>query len=308
MMKKGGAPARTRFSTVLARLRRDLGFANAHAFYKARGGRRAFGVAFTNYLGLERGRSLPKGRRLESIVTALGLEPASAAARELLLAYMGDTLGSETLTRPLEVLPLPDPAPPGWQIAENAARQALGGRSRRLTPEQYALLGRDESTYACHAVLANTSGWLEIRELSRMLGLPPADIGRRLACLARAALAEVRGGKARSPLAGKYVMAPLSSPAAAFSASRLRKHRDEWLRRRGKSLHQAYLILRAPKSKFRNYLPHLSDVVAMSALYGDVERSADSELYLVEGKVTRLFDARCGPTRDPLAEPRHKLF
>lgn len=50
------------------------------------------------------------------------------------------------------------------------------------------------------------------------------------------------------------------------------------------------MILRAPQSRFRDYLPHLSDVVAMSALYGDVERVTDSELYLVEGKVTRLFD------------------
>lgn len=293
-----GACARTRFSTVLARLRKEQGFATAHAFYKARGGRRAFGVAFTNYLGLERGRSLPKGRRLERLVTALGVDPAGRAARDLVLAYLKDTLGSEALTRSFEALPRPDPAPPGWQIAENAARQALTGRGRRLTPEQYALLARDEATYACHVVLANTSGWIELRELSDMLGLPPADVGRRLADLARAALAQVRGGKARSPLAGKYIMPPLSSPAAAFSASRLRKHRDEWLRRRGKSVHQAYLILRAPRSRFQDYLPHLSDVVAMSALYGDVERAADSELYLVEGKVTRLFDAATASRAD----------
>ena len=154
-----GVPARTHFSSVLARLRREQGFATAHAFYKARGGRRAFGVAFTNYLGLERGRSLPKGRRLEVLVAALGLEPASRAARELVLAYLKDTLGSETLTRPFEVLPLPDPAPPGWQIAENAARQALGGRSRRLTPEQYALLARDEATYACHVADGTKDGY-----------------------------------------------------------------------------------------------------------------------------------------------------
>ena len=128
-------PAQSRFAGVLARLRREQGFATAHAFYKARGGRRAFGVAFTNYLGLERGRSLPKGRRLEGLVAALGLDPASRAARELVLAYLSDVLGSQTLVRPFEIAPLPDPAPPGWQIAEHAARQALGGRSVRLTPE-----------------------------------------------------------------------------------------------------------------------------------------------------------------------------
>lgn len=294
MKESDGPPARTRFASVLIRLRREQGFATAHAFYKARGGRRSFGVAFTNYLGLERGRSLPQGRRMERLVSALGLEPASRAARELVLAYMRDTLGSEALMRSFETTPPADPAPAGWQIAENAARQALGGRSVRLTPEQYALLAGDEATYACHVVLANTRGWVETKELSRMLGLSPSDLRRRLAILSAAALAQVRGEKVRSPLAGKYVMPPLSSPAAAFSASRLRKHRDEWLRRRGKSVHQSYLILRAPEPKFRDYLAHLSDVVAMSALYGDVEQGAGSGVYLVEGKVTRLFDPNAG--------------
>lgn len=294
MKESDGAPERTRFSSVLVRLRREQGFATAHAFYKARGGKRAFGVAFTNYLGLERGRSLPKGPRVEGLVAALGLDPVSRAARELVLAYMRDTLGSPALIRSFETPPLPDPAPPGWQIAENAARQALGARSVRLTPEQYALLARDESLYACHVILANTRGWIETSELSRMLGLPPADLRRRLTFLDKAALAQVRGRQVRSPLAGSYVMPPLPGPAAGFASSRLRRHRDEWTRRRGRSVHQAYLILRAPEPKFRDYLSHLSDVVAMSALYGDVGPAADSELYLVEGKVTRLFTPKAG--------------
>ncbi|MCR4295220.1 MAG: hypothetical protein NUW21_06775 [Elusimicrobia bacterium] len=294
MKENDGARARTGFASVLVRLRREQGFATAHAFYKARGGRRAFGVAFTNYLGLERGRSLPRGRRLEGLVAALGLEPASRAAKELVLAYMRDALGSEALVRPFEAPPATDPAPPGWRIAENAARQALGGRSVRLTPEQYALLARDEATYACHVVLANTRGWIETKELSRMLDLSPADLRRRLTLLSGAALAQVRGGKARSPLAGQYIMPPLPTPAVDFSFSRLRRHRDEWVRGRGRSVHQTYLILRAPEPKFRDYLAHLSDVVAMSALYGDVEQGAASGVYLVEGKVTRLFDPNAG--------------
>ena len=294
MKESYGAPARTRFSSVLTRLRREQGFATAHAFYKSRGGQRAFGVAFTNYLGLERGRSLPKGSRMEGLVAALGLDPASHAARELVLAYMRDTIGSTALIRPFETPAQADPAPPGWQIAENAARQALGARSVRLTPAQHALLARDEATYACHVILANTRGWIEARALSRMLGLSSTDLRRRLASLAKASLAQIRGKKVRSTLAGRFIMPPLPSPAADFAASRLRRHRDEWLRGRGRSVHQTYLILRAPEPKLQDYLAHLSDVVAMSALYGDVENAADSELYLIEGKVTRLFDPEAG--------------
>lgn len=294
MKESDGAPARTRFSSVLTRLRREQGFATAHAFYKARGGQRSFGVAFTNYLGLERGRSLPRGTRMGALVAALGLDPASRAARELVLAYMRDTFGSPTLIRPFETPTQPDPAPPGWQIAENAARQALGARSVRLTPEQYAVLSRDETTYACHVILANTRGWIEARELSRMLGLSLADLRRRLNSLTKAALTQIRGSKVRSLLSARFIMPPLPSPAANFAASRLRKYRDKWVRGRGRSVHQAYLILRAPAPKLRDYLAHLSDVVAMSALYGDVGNAADSELYLVEGKVTRLFDPKAG--------------
>lgn len=106
-LSEATAPPQTRFGSVLARLRKEQGFATAHAFYKARGGRRVFGVAFTNYLALERGNSLPKGRRLEGLVAALGLEPGSRAARELVLAFLKDTLGSETLARPFEVPPCP---------------------------------------------------------------------------------------------------------------------------------------------------------------------------------------------------------
>ena len=294
MKESDGAPARTRFSSVLARLRREQGFATAHAFYKARGGRRAFGVALTNYLGLERGRSLPKGPRLERLIAALGLDPASRAARELVLAFMSDTLGSQALLRSFELPSLPDPAPPGWQIAENASRQALGGRSVRLTPEQYALLARDEATYACHVLLANTRGWVETKELSRMLGLAPADLRRRLKILSGAALAQVRDGKTRSPLAGKYVMPPLSSPAAAFSASRLRKHRDEWLRRRGKSVHQAYLILRAPIPVSGLPAASLRRRRHVGALRRRGARGG-FRVVLGRGKVTRLFDAATGP-------------
>lgn len=149
---------------------------------------------------------------------------------------------------------------------------------------------RNETTYACHVILANTRGWIETRELSRMLGLSLADLRRRLTSLTKAALTQIRGSKVRSLLSARFIMPPLSSPAANFAASRLRKYRDEWVRGRGRSVHQAYLILRAPEPKLRDYLADLSDVVALSALYGDVGNAADSELCLVEGKATRLFD------------------
>ena len=49
------------------------------------------------------------------------------------------------------------------------------------------------------------------------------------------------------------------------------------------------MILRASRGKIQKYLDHLTEVVNMSSIYGSVENTPDSEMFLVEGKVFRLF-------------------
>ena len=67
---------------------------------------------------------------------------------------------------------------------------------------------------------------------------------------------------------------------------KLEEHRAAWLRRgRARLVRTPYLLLRAPRTKMKQYLLHLADVVEMSAIYGDVRRGPDSHMYLVEGRV-----------------------
>lgn len=279
----------TRFGAALTKLRSSQGFTSAYSFYNSRGGRKAFGLAFANYLKMEKGKTLPKGQRLAALIACLGLEPRSAGARELLLAYLGDALGSEELLAALKTAPSPDPAPASWLMAETAGRQALGQRSIQLTFDQYEALASDRAAYACHVLLANTRGGLSKKELAEKTRLSPAQVEAALAKLREAGLAKTTRTAAESPLAGKYVVPPALTPALANVYSCLQEYRKEWVKNHGAPVDTRYLILRAPQSKFSQYLPHLADVVSLSAVYGDVSPAADSEIYLVEGLVTRLF-------------------
>lgn len=281
-------PKDTRFSRILIRLRQEQGFSTAYSFYQQRGGKRVFGLSFTNYLSFERGRSLPQGVRLSALVSALGLPPAAPGTRQLVYAYLHDILGSEELLKSVAAGG-PDPAPPSWQVAESAARQALSQRSVQLTLPQYSVLAQNRVAYACHVIMCNTKGWVETTELGAMTQASAKDVAAALKSLKAVKLCEFSQGRARSPLAGSYVVPPAITPATAGIYAKLQAYRNEWVKRSGKTGFSRYLLLRAPESKFNGYLPHLSDVVAMSALYGDVNRSDDSAMFLVEGRITRLF-------------------
>lgn len=277
------------FGQVLARVREEQGYATPYAFFRSRGGRRGLGLTFANYLSLERGRSLPKGWRLKRLIEALELLPHSARGRELVWAYLVSVLGSEELLKGLSGPGGGDPAPNSWQLAETAVRQALGRTKVQLTLDQYKVLAENPAAYSCHVILCNTEGWVEGSELSRMTGLPPAAAAKALKALAGAGLARVSGGKGRSTLEENYVMPPAPTPAMAAVYAALQRHRASWLSGRGRVIHTPYLITRAQRSKMEKYLDHLTDAVNMSALYGDIRRHDDSEMFLIEARVARLF-------------------
>lgn len=144
--------------------------------------------------------------------------------------------------------------------------------------------------YACHVILANTKAWVDKKELGAMVGRSGKPLEAALKSLAAAGLAELSPGRARSPVAGRYVVPPVVSPATSGIYARLQAHRDEWARSCGKVDFARYLMVRSSKGKFAAYLPHLTDVIGMSALYGDIGEVDDPALYLVEGRVTRLFN------------------
>jgi len=171
------------FAAALVRARREQGFASGHAFYRARDGRRAFGMLYANYMALERGASLPKSWRLEAILKALDLSPASPQWQELVRAYLASLLGSDALLKGL----LPAPAESALS-SEEVAREALRLNTVQLDLEQWRALARAPAAYYCHVYLVNTPGWSKASELAQALRLTPVKVREALSVLAKARL------------------------------------------------------------------------------------------------------------------------
>jgi hypothetical protein len=273
------------FAILLTRRRREAGFANAHSFYKARDGRRTFGLSFPNYMALESGASLPRAWRLEAILAALNLTAASPAWKELVRAYLTSLLGSDALLRGLES------APGSADLSsDEAARQSLRQRSAQLDLAQLRLLAADAGTYYCHIYLVNTPGWSSVAEIAKAVGLPATKARSALKALAGAKVAEVSAGRARSPFAYKY-LAPLPIlPTTAHIKSRLIKFRDSFSGERGALKHRNNITTRMTKANLDHYLHRLTETVALSSVFGDAEKADDTDVYFIDARVYRIFD------------------
>ena len=273
------------FASVLARVRREQGFPNPHAFYKARDGRRGLGLTFPNYLALEKGRSLPKPQRLTAILDGLGLAPGAPSRNELVRAYLASLLGSDALLREIEA---PAPAPAPELGVEEVARQALRQRAVQLGLDQWRALAADPVAYRCHVYLVNTPGWREESEVARALGAPAGKTRAALKALAKARIVEVSGGRARSPFAYKFLQTlPLTAATAHLKAPIL-KAREAFAA--GPSAKRHNVTTRLTAANLERYFAKLAETVTLSGVYGDAEKSADSAVYFVDARVVKLFD------------------
>lgn len=95
-------------------------------------------------------------------------------------------------------------------------------------------------------------------------------------------------GRVRSAFEDKFLQPPAPTPALAGLYSRMAEHRAEWAKR-GAAVHAPYLLARLRRSEAARYLEHLTEVVHISAAFAETRPAQDSDVYLVEGKLTRLF-------------------
>lgn len=273
------------FAAVLARVRREQGFANAHSFYKARDGRRTFGLSFANYMALERGLSLPKAWRLEAILKALDLTASAHSWKELVRSYLTSLLGSDALLKGLE------PAPAAASLtSDEVGRQALHQRSAQLELGQWRVLAADPTAYYCHVYLVNTPGWSSAVEIAEALALPAARVKKALAALAKEKIIEYPGGRARSPFVYKYLQTLPLLPVTVHLKSSILKSREAFATGRGLLAQRRNVTTRMTKAGLDRYFQKLAETVTLSGVYGDAEKSEDSDVYFVDARIFKIFD------------------
>lgn len=277
------------FGSVLSRLRKEQGYSSAHQFFKSIGGSKSLGLAFVSYWDMERGKKLPKSWRLKSIMAALGIDQYSPKARELVRAYFNALSGSDELLRILSVPASAAADLPGGELAEAATRKVLAQLSVNMTLEQWKARTRDMVTQICQSFLANTMGWVTVRELSDAAKFKPEAIRKALKALASGGLVDFSGDKARSLFAGKMIQIPPMTPGTAAIRAALRNNWDTWLADSRLAANKR-LIVRMTKANLDLYRQHLEKAVNLAAVYGNAEENRrDSAVYFIDASVFQIL-------------------
>lgn len=275
-----------RFGRALARFRGERGFKSARAFFDGAGGEKTLGVSFVSYWNMESGKKLPKGRRLQPLLSALGLGPASPGARELVRAYMADLCGSDDL---FAIAAGPAAAPAAKGLAEESLEKAMNRGRAHLSVAQWLACARDRSVYICNYFLLNTPGWVTLGEVRASTGFSELEAKRALAALVSAKLAKSKGGRFSSPYSRKLLETLPATPANAAAKAKLRAHMAGWVEG-CERVASSGMTIRLSRSGLEACRDHIKKAVEQAAILGDDDRGAPgSAVYLVDAKVYRLF-------------------
>ena len=282
----------TPFALIFTRLRRQAGFETAYQFYHKNGGRRAFGCSFQNYLRIENGSNLPVPKRLPQLCLQLRLPLRGADMRELVRAYLQVWAGSEDLAQwligPFERAERAEPAPgPAAQALSRVVRES----ARPLTLEQYKAVMSSAEAYWCFRVLTTDRKGQTDVALSRILGLGKARIRKGLEALCRCGIARKRrDGSFESPYVGQYLVFPDPTLLPERLKAAARRYTRDMVRRKGATVDVRHCGVRADALAIQGFLPHLREAIRGVNAYSVIEKTERSALFLVEGRVCKLFD------------------
>ena len=277
------------FGGALVRVRKDKGFTSAHHFFKSVGGSKSLGLSFMSYWDMERGKKLPKSWRLKAIIAALGLGEHSSEAQELVRAYFKALSGSDELVNVLAASSSAGADLPSRELAEHATHRAISQLSVNLTMEQWKIRTGDMVTHICQAFLADTAGWVTVRELSDATKFKPEAVRKALKTLASGGMIDLSKDKARSQFAGKIIQLLPMTPATASIRAALLRNWNAWLED-SKRVGQKRLTVRLSKSNLDLYRQHLAKAVNLANVYGNAEENRqDSAIYFVDASIFRIL-------------------
>jgi hypothetical protein len=238
-------------------------------------------MTYVNYLNLEKGKSLPKGSRIEPLQKALGLASESSEARELARAYFNALGCSSKLLDTLSGPTMPAPDLPSRQLAEEMTHQVLRQRSVNLTTQQWKTRSRDIVTQVCNCFLNNSVGWVSIQELSEATKFTPKEIKKALQALASAKLVKLSGDKAQSPLAGKFVKHLPTTPETAELLAAIRNQWKQWISGI-KPTHTKAFTARITKTNMERLWQHLDEALNLAGVYADAQADRkESAVYYI---------------------------
>ncbi|MBI2070780.1 MAG: hypothetical protein HYT79_09300 [Elusimicrobia bacterium] len=282
----------TAFSRVFAKLRKEAGFETAYQFFHKNGGAKVFKCSFPNYLRIEKGTHLPQPKRLPLLCTLLRLPLKSNELKELILAYLTTWLGSKDLT---DWVLGPFTNGVGQAMASDPGAQALRkvirDSAQPLALAQYETIMKNRASYWCYRVLTSAKEPFGVQELTKLLGLRTDEIQTALTALEKQLIVKkTKNGRYESPLAGQFLVFPDSNLISKGMMDRVFQYNAEMIKKKGELLDVRYCGVRADTGKIQGFVPHFRDAIRSVNAYAVTEKTDQSALVFVEGRVYKLFD------------------
>lgn len=279
-----------RFAKALTRLRVDAGFPTAYAFYHRSGGRRAFPFSYAFYTQIERGKTLPRAEWLPLLLSLMRLPADPVSRREILVAYLRDSLRSDEVFEGLFEPLLRPPAPVAPEQA--ALRRLIGRQARPLSPAEFGIILESPASYWSFAILAGSRRPVTVERLASRCALRPDDVSLELARLATAGLAKrSNDGSWSSPLANVIVVLPRNYKGYARDLARLRGYWDEMADRRGGDLFDLGTLARLPTTIALEAIDSFRSVIETATARYEDEDSPEAPFFLLQARVRRVLPA-----------------
>ena len=286
------------FGKALAAIRKEAGFTSAYHFFNCVEGSKSLGFSYVSYWDIERGRKLPKSWRLKPLIAALGLDPVSPKAKELLRAYFKALSGSDEL---VDMLSGPAAAPAAdltyRELAEAATHQALAQRTINLPLKQWREATGDMATILCDYYLFNTAGWVTVKELAAATKFKTEAVRKALKASAKRGYLEFSGDKARCLYTDFVVLGPSDTTEAADTRASLRRNWKTWLADT-EPVAAARMTARLTKANLEIYRQHLQKAVNLVSIYEDPKADRqDSEVYYIDASIFNILKDRRPPPK-----------
>lgn len=278
----------TIFSKKLVQLRKAAGFPTAYRFYHDNGGRGVLKISYRKYLLIEQGKSLPALERLNVFLFALRIVNKSAAANELVAAWLKTLAGEDSYAELIEPLVSRTQGAQGYSPMQEAMSKALSDKKYYLTPAQVAVIAASKANHLCFTALSNDTGSWTVKDLSGLFGVPARELAAALKALCGAKLLkEVRKNVYKCPFAGAMLEYPHLATLDPALMKRLGE-RSSLLTAEGAPVWMSRGIIRADEVALRSFFPIMGLNIQTAQTYAITEKTDRSALFMVEGRITKL--------------------
>ena len=280
----------TIFSETLTKLRKEAGFPTAYRFYHDNGGAPVLKISYRKYLAIEQGKNLPVFGRLTGLLFGLRVVPKSAAADELVTAWLKTMAGEETFKDVLEPMLAVRHEPAVMSPMHKAMKKALAGKKYYITPKQLAVISESRDNYLCFLAMSNDTGTWSAGKFASAAGLTEKAAEKAVRSLAAVKiLKKAKNGQHKCPLAAEMVEYPHLTASVQEMIRKLLKYQEEliaagsnaWMRRG---------IIRADADALCGFFPIMGMSLSTAHSYAVTERTAKSAIYSVEARIVKLRD------------------